>query len=380
MIAAEKIVSLLDEMQDRIRAKPWKNMNRQGMLYNISATISEVEELQRLLLAISAEYENERLEDTPDITGAAKGCSELIALLKRNKELEGGKTAAAGNDIYALKGNVEEKEIYSSLQQQALDLILRTRYLADRINIYERKRHVRPHEGRSAKRNVLELLEDKEKELESLRKKYSDLRSKAHMGLVEEESIADLEKEYNETLRKEDAEFLSVTGTLEAFGKDIEEFNSKYLKVKEAVSKLEELGALQAERASGLIKSLRKENDYARKLVLDIENETIRLRSAYSKELLSLEEAKESARHGAYEKFRQQLFKLRKENSEKELVITELRKIAKRWEDKVGLLSKKLADFEKEKAQGVIRETRRALEKEKKKVKKTVRKRKKKSK
>jgi len=187
------------------------------------------------------------------------------------------------------------------------------------------------------------------------------------MGLIEETSVADLEKDYYSAVKKEEAEFKLVLNQLNSFEKEIEAFQMKYLGMKNALMRLEELNNSQEEKAAEIIKYLKKEKDYARKLVLEIENETIRLRSAYSKELLSLEEGKEIAKHEAYEKFKQQLLKFRKENDEKMLVINDLRKIIKSKEDKIKLLSKKLYDFEKEKAVGVIKETKKALDLEKKK-------------
>ena len=368
IIAAEKLIELLNEIQDRIRAKPWKNMNIQGMIYNLAATINELEEAIQFLDTISREYEGEGLSDAPSLKEVKESCHELIVLLKRNKELEEGKiNNIASEDIYELKKAVSEKEIYGSLEQQLLDLILKTRYAVDRVNIYEKKRKLKPIEGTSARKNVLDLLEHKEDELTSLKKKYEELRVKSHMGLIEETSVADLEKDYYSAVKKEETEFKLVLNQLNTFEKEIEAFQMKYLGMKNALMRLEELNNSQEEKAAEIIKYLKKEKDYARKLVLEIENETIRLRSAYSKELLSLEEGKEIAKHEAYEKFKQQLLKFRKENDEKMLVINDLRKIIKSKEDKIKLLSKKLYDFEKEKAVGVIKETKKALELEKKK-------------
>jgi len=347
-LAAEKLVTLLNEIQDRIKGKPWKSLNRNGFSYAASNAITELEEALQFIESIEEEHERQNLPDSPSSKELAAGCKDAIVNLKKNKLFEQKKNENAIPLLFEMKDSIAEKELYSHLEQKILDFVLKARYWVDRVVIYEKKRKLKPLEGRSARKNVLDLLEQKENELEELRKRYSDLRVKTHLGLIEEKTVADLEKEYYGEVRKEDSELKLIISQVSLFEKDIENLAGKYKMIKAGLSRAEELSSKHIESSSELITCLKKERDYAKRIVMEIENETVRLRSAYSKELLSLEEEKEIAKHEAYEKFRQQLLKARQEIEHRDSAIKDFREVLKAREEKNAFLSKKLADLERE--------------------------------
>lgn len=346
-LAAEKLVSLLNEIHDKIKGKPWKSLNRNGFSYAASNATTELGEALQFIESIEEEYESQDLSDSPSSKDLVAGCKDAIVTLKKNRAFEQKKNENSMPLLFEMKDSIAEKELYVHLEQKILDFVLKARYWVDRIVLYEKKRKVKPLEGRSARKNVLDLLEQKENELEELKKRYSDLRVKTHLGLIEEKTVADLEKEYYGEVRKEDSEIKLIISQVSLFEKDIESLAGKYRMIKAGFSRAEELSSRQIESSSELITCLKKERDYAKRIVMEIENETIRLRSAYSKELLSLEEEKEIAKHEAYEKFRQQLLKAKQEIEQRDSAIKDFREVLKAREEKAAFLSKKLADLER---------------------------------
>ena len=100
--------------------------------------------------------------------------------------------------------------------------------------------------------------------------------------------------------------------------------------------------ARHSEKTSELIAMLKKERDYAKKIVLDIEHETLQLRSTYSKELLNLEEEKARAKNDAYDKFREKSVRQDAELNEKKELIGHMREAVEAKEEKIRLLEGKV--------------------------------------
>ncbi|MCX8158137.1 MAG: hypothetical protein N3D73_00545 [Candidatus Diapherotrites archaeon] len=342
-LALDKLHNQLDELQNRIREKAWRSLNPKGFVFVLNNTINDIEDIMQTLNSIKKEYEREGLTDYPEINEYLEKGKDILNLLKKNRDLEKEKIENLENNDQSIE---PQKDLYSSLEQSVLEFLLKTRYLADRLNIYERKRGEHPVLS-NPKRTVIELLEKKEGEFSELKKKYEELRSKTHLGLLEEKTVADLEKEFYDEIRKQDVEIKIIVNNINSFEKELEELGNKYKKIRGMLSKMEEISEKQINLASELVKQLKKERDYAKRVLLDIENETLKIRSAYSKELLALEQEKEIAREEAYQKYKTNLGKLRKEIEQKDELIADLRKIIETREEKIKLLNKKIAELEK---------------------------------
>ena len=97
------------------------------------------------------------------------------------------------------------------------------------------------------------------------------------------------------------------------------------------------------EKSAELTLLLKKERDFAKKLVLDMEAEVLELRNTYSKELLNLEEAKLKARKDAERELMQRIRKLEDELLAKEELLKHFRDLAKSKDAEARELEERIA-------------------------------------
>lgn len=350
----EKVIDGVNLLQGRVDAKEWKNYSRTSFIYNLTQTISELEEIASLLEMIDGEFKREGLGDAPDINEYIEEINSLIVLLKRNQKMEEDSIERAKKTgIFELGEEVEKPEVYSSLEQKVLGLLLKVRYLTDRINVYVNKREIKPYTPAKAQRNILDLLEQKEEELHKVKQKFEELKSKSFFGRMEEGTSSDLEEELNELSRSIESENSVLLRAVEEQKKRLEEVNGFQLELESRIKKFEEFSAEHIAKTMEIITMLKKERDYAKKIVLEMEHETMQLRSSYSRELLAIEEEKMRAREVASQKFKKQITRLQKELAEKGELLQQFKKMVEDRERRIEKLEQKL-DSEKE-AKKVLR-------------------------
>ncbi len=339
----DKVINGINALQERIGEKEWKSYSRSSFIYNLGATVEELEEITSFLELMETEFKSKALEGAPDLSENINELNKLIVLLKRNQKLE--ETTVKGareRGLQELIEEVEKPDLYADLEQKVLGVLLKTRYLIERIHVFLRKQQLKPLTTESAARDVITLLEQKEEELQKVKEKYEELRAKSFMGVLEEGTASDIENELNEIARQLESESTILKRNLSDYKKLVEAAISSQADLERKIDDVEELNSQHLAKTFELITLLKKERDYAKKIVMDIEHETLQLRSAYSKELLALEEEKEKARNRAYEKFKKQLVKLQGDLHEKNELITHFRTIIADKEKKVNVLKEKL--------------------------------------
>jgi hypothetical protein len=318
------------KLNDFVSSTNWGNLDRIVFVNNLENTILKLEEIHKILLKIKEKTEKQPLQNAPDCSELANDFEKTIAVLKRNLELEQGKNSRA-KEINILHKDTNP-ELYASLQHKVLSLILKTMHLNERLSIFSRKQFSLPLPEKSTGKQVMELLEKKEEELQDLREKYSLIRRKSHMGLIEENTSIDLETDIS-ALEKTIAANNSVFEQhISNAARQVEQMQSSFLAAKQRFSDVKEILDRYSSKNTELLKILKKERDYAKKIVLDVENETMQLRNNYTRELLNLQEAKLAAKKEAEEKSRKKIVSLQKELAEKDDLMKRFRAIA---EDKM---------------------------------------------
>jgi hypothetical protein len=148
------------------------------------------------------------------------------------------------------------------------------------------------------------------------------------MGLIEESTSVDLETDLaglEKTIAANNAAFEQHISNA---ARQVEQMQSSFLAAKEKFSEVKEILDRHSSKNTELLKILKKERDYAKKILLDVENETMQLRNSYTKELLNLQEAKLAAKKEAEEKLGKKIVLLQKELAEKNDLLKRFKGIA----------------------------------------------------
>jgi hypothetical protein len=330
MARSERIVfeigEKIDELQKGISGQPWRNASRIVFATALEKSVSGLEELRQLFAEAVEEMNKDPKEGKPELKPFLKELEKLLEVLEKNQQFERQKKAK-GSVVNELEKE-ETPELYADLEQRILGLLLKARYSLERMTIFMRRQGLRPLTEKSSASQVMRVLERKEDELQELREKYEDVRKKSYLGYLEEESIADQEQELGELSRSMALGAEELEKTISFHKSQVEYIENSYAELKQKVSSLEENFLAYTEKSEELIKNLKKERDYAKKIVLDVEHETLQLRNTYTRELLSLEETKLAAKKEAEKKFETENRRLRNELSEQADLLKHFRKIA----------------------------------------------------
>ncbi|AJF59550.1 MAG: hypothetical protein QT03_C0001G0037 [archaeon GW2011_AR10] len=349
IVLAQKVHEEVEELQSRISGKQWKDYTRNSFIYNLTQTISSLEETAALLEELQLNFEGQALNG-PDIGKHSKELGELISLLKRNQKMEESRLQRARErGIAELGDETGSKELYSELEQKVLGMLLKTRYALERVDLFLRKKEARPFMESSHKRNILELLEQKEDEFQNLKHRYEELRNKSLVGRLEEGTSSDLEMELQELSRNLERHSTLLEKELDSNRKSVEMLLASQQELDGRIKATEELTSQFMKKALEVILMLKKERDYAKKIVLDIEHETLQLRRTYSKELLDLEHEKENAKTEAFNKFKKSIVEMQKDLEEKTSLLKHLREILSEKEKKIQKLQETKSTGKKKK-------------------------------
>ena len=334
MASAERVMAEIGEkingLQTGISQRPWRNASRTVFVNALDKSVSELRELQGLFSQAVEGMESDPKVGKPDLRPFLKEMEKLVDILKKNLRFERKKKGKA-KTVNVLEKE-EIPELYADLEQRILGLLLKARYSLERTNIFLRKHGLTPITDKSTAKQVMEVLERKDDELQNLREKYEDIRKKSYLGYLEEETVADLEHEMN-GLGKRMALSADELGKSISFHKSqIEYIENSYAELKQKLDSVEEIFSAYSEKAEELIKDLKKERDYAKKVVLDVEHETLQLRNTYTTELLGLQENRLSAKKEAEKRFLVEIKTLQRQLAEQSDLVKHFREIA---EDKL---------------------------------------------
>jgi len=142
---------------------------------------------------------------------------------------------------------------------------------------------------------------------------------------LQKKTTSDLEHELNEFSRKLHSKSENLVDSFELNKKKLSELQVSQSHLAERINLFDEMQHQHFEKSLDLITLLKKERDFAKKLILDIEGETLALRNTYSKKLLSLEQEKAQSKSESYEKFKKRLITQENELEKKSQTISALK-------------------------------------------------------
>ncbi len=332
--ANDAALQKVNELNNLLRQKAWSEHSREGFVSALEQSIGLLADLKDLLKKIEKELGEDA---SASIKSHLAEMEKEIAVFKRNLDLEKKKTPLADDFLKPIASN----EQYAWIEQKISSTLLRTRYLLERMQLQAKKHASLPLQEKSTARNLLELLKQKESEIESLKFKYEDARKHALTGMALLEDSAGIENEMNSLARKLGVQQNNLEKAYFESKKGLEEMQRGNLLLRKEVREQQQLLENYLSKNFELITLLKKERDYAKRIVLDIEHETLQLRSAYSKELLSLEEAKIAAKREAEERFIERIKKLEKETAQQHNLTEQLQSMLQNTEARAKELEEK---------------------------------------
>ncbi len=319
----EEFVEKINSLHETVSVRNWREMPREIFVEALGESVKELRGLKEKTEKIIKETAGE--EDAPDLNELLREFSKEMPFLERNLALEKGRKPSEKINI---KDRAEMPELYGSVEQKIITLLLRCRYSAERMIIFIRKKKGRPIEGKSAARDILKLLGKKEEELQSLKKKYDIVRKKSYLGTVEEETSSDREQELFEASRLMEKASTELNTEMKGQKKEIEAVQYAYKQLESKLGEQRETFDRFAAKSFEIITLLKKERDYAKKIVLDVEHETLQLRTAYSREIINMQEEKSNAKKEAEEKYERRLLALKEEVKKSEDLMQHFRTMA----------------------------------------------------
>lgn len=333
----DRCLQKLSYLQVKIRDINWAELSRHGFVKEASSALQNLLEIESILKELKKDAEEIKSSEFNNLLREYKN---TLSLLQKNIEFE-EKKEPKGKLIHELE--VEENpELFASLQQRVLSLLLRTRFFIERLNILLSKKEAKILEKGEEQEQLLELLHQKEKELQELRQKYEEVRKSVFFG-TEEAGAADLEDELNKVRLALEREKKKLEDTFADYRAKIASLQAEFMNLADRIEEVQRYFDSFCEKSSELTLLLKKERDFAKKLVLDMEAEVLELRNTYSKELLKLEEAKFKARKDAERELMQRIRKLEDELLAKEELLKHFRDLAKSKDSEARELEERIA-------------------------------------
>ncbi len=329
----------LNALHKDLNEQQWQDSSRTAFLSYLDSAVSELQAMKGLLEKSREEIEKQSLPHKPELDSVISNYNDALPVLLRNLEMEKKKKERPRLEF---EESEETPELYSAAEQKVLDLLLKTRFALERLSAFSRREHFTPLDGKTTARQLLDLVKVKEDELEEMREKYDGLRKRSMLGYIDEETAADLEKELNSLGKTTEVKSSSFARSLSDTRSELEAAWNNYARMQQELDELRDSYSGFSEKNAELVKMLKKERDYAKRTLLDMENETLKLRNTYTSELLNLQDSKLAAKKEAEARLGKTVGELRKELSEKNVLVNSLRKLVESKHERETRLEEKV--------------------------------------
>ena len=340
--AGELLVGLTEKISYltvKLRDSNWASLSRLGFVREAGNCLDKMTGIRKNLEELEHVLSAEKLGINPLLSDLKK----IEKLIEKNVHFEHEKKS----DFVGIHPRTQEEhpELFASLQQSVLSIMLKTRFLVERSAIFvQRNAPSAEAVGEATERKeIIQLLEQKEAELQQLREQYDNVRKHTILGFAHEENAAETEQDMQKLARKFESEKRELKHRASEFRSIISGLQSEFLQLSDKLEENERAFSEYVDKSEELIMLLKKERDYSKKIVLDIENDVMQLRAKYSNELLKMEESKAKARGEATVDARKAIGKLQLELEDKEELLRHFKELAKRKEKESLELNEKLS-------------------------------------
>jgi chromosome segregation ATPase len=330
-------ITIINSLHDAVARTNWATLNRQGFVFELQQNTKRIKDIYLEFTEINRDLKLLLEKNTPELDTLLSEIAREITILDSNISMEQKKKLRS--ELVNEKEILEVPELYSSLQQKILSLSLKMRYNADKVkNFLLAKKTPFIKRGSTAK-NLLEALQQKEDELNELKKQNVELKRKTFFGTTaEEKSVAEIEVELNEMDKKLDESVSETKKSLKTHLAQINYVEGSFIHLKNRVDEIEGQHSAFTRKAIELIKELKKERDFAKTLTLEVEHETITKRSEYTKQLLELEEKKQAIEEKYKERYEKEAMQIKKQLEEKTLALKHANKLVDQLEEEIQKL------------------------------------------
>jgi len=336
------LTETVDGIQDRLSAKPWRLHSRKGFIYNLGETHEQLSGVAHILQQVREEFRDRGKEDALDLKKHLNDIQYLLEVLEMNRKMEAElHEKTAQDEGISLDERMKPNDAHAVLEQRVSSVLLNTRYIIERLQLEERKESASVPSGQRDHKNLITLLDKKETEFQQMKQKYEELRNQSYLGKIEAGTAADRELEWADLTRVLVAEHSALSEGIKQYREQMDTLNTLHHTLEQRFSALDELSIRHANETNDLIRNLKKERDYARTVVTDIEHETFKLRGVYSKELLNLESEKARIREQAGKRVKNRIASLEKELAEKSEKMNRLHQKVNESETKLSAFKKR---------------------------------------
>jgi len=342
----ERAQELLEELTERVsyltvklRDSNWAELSRLGFVREAGICLDKMTGIRKDLEELEHVLSVEKLGVKPLLLELKK----IEKILEKNVHFEHEKKL----DFSGIHPRMKEEhpELFSSLQQRILSMMLKTRFLVERSTIFV-QRNAPSAEAvieSTERKEIIQLLEQKESELQQLREQYNNVRKHTVLGFAHEENAAETEQDLQKLTRRFESEKHELKHRASEFRSIISGLQSEFLQLSDKLEENERAFSEYVDKSEELIMLLKKERDYSKKIVLDVENDVMQLRAKYSNELLKMEESKAKARAEATGDAIKAINKLQTELEDKEELLKHFKELARRKEKESLELNEKLS-------------------------------------
>ncbi len=333
----DSLLIKLNELHEAITSNEWKHYTRKSFVHALNKSIARIEEILELIEEIHKRIENEPSVDSPDLSPLISSYNKTLSSLRRNVALEEAKKEIP----FDLKEKTEVPELYAFVGEKIMSLLLKTRFSLERVHLHSVKERITPEQEKATARNVLNLLQLKEKELAELRENYEKLKQKSLSVSLGEKNTAETEKEFMELSAKIESETQLIENSFTEFRKKMDAINNEFNSLRLKSKTLENIANELTEKGNELTSMLKIERDNAKQMLMEIESDSLALRGQYSKELLNLNQAKIQAKKEIEKELREKMAQEKESLKEKSKLLEQFEKI-------VDDRNKRIAELERD--------------------------------
>ncbi|MEK6973224.1 MAG: hypothetical protein AABW72_04255 [archaeon] len=322
----------LDLLDGAIRNKGWADLNREQLVEELKKVEAECSRFSDELKKAVEKTKEHGSIDHINLDEYFKELNKTLEILKRNIEMEEKVTETTKFHI----ANVYEKEsipeLYNELQQRMFSVLLKGRFILERLEIAAQKHDNSQLEKKPLARRLLDTLEEKDNELNKVREEYEQLRVKSFLGLVKERTVAELESTLNENNAELERRIADFDNRYRMIIQKVIMIQKELIHLSRDKNVMEHLLSKYMRNSREVILELKKERDYANKVLMEIENDTSKIREKYMSNLLNIDKEKIAIKEEVGQNYEQRINVLRQRLIEKDELIEHLRKIATRKE------------------------------------------------
>lgn len=320
--AAVMLQKKCGEAASLLREQEWHSLDKPGFERVCQTAISELKEIKRSSDQLEKWLAFETFESEKELQKKNREIAALIQRLEKNLELEQKKSASKLSDFDFLPDSKRYNEQFSALQHQAATVLLQTNYLVEKLLLETKKESLVPVHDKTTSQNLLELLRQRESELQEIKKTVSHAKRQSVLGSHATEGVAEMEEELQKTNQKIAVQQHQLEESMKLHSQSTEKMFQTSNQLSGEMNSLQQLVWNHFQKSQELLTQLKKERDFARQLALDTEMETLGLRSQYSRELLNMQEKIAATRSKTKQEFEERLEKLEKELEHKNQLLS----------------------------------------------------------